>query len=137
MGRVPHFTEHIFPLEARSYLNLTATIGLVLFLFLVGLEIDVRVIQRNARSSGIISLGAIFLPLGIGFGMAVPIYNVSEIKSPPLSKTLISICKVFINHEASTFAHFALFVAVAYRYEIPPTASPVVDVRIASQRFPF
>jgi hypothetical protein len=77
MGRVPGFTEHIFPEESQSYLNLyalplvsskiiivnhislcrTATIGLVLFLFLVGLEIDIRVIRRNARDSLIISIG--------------------------------------------------------------------------------
>jgi Kef-type K+ transport system membrane component KefB len=57
MGRVPGFTQHIFPDESRSYLSLTATIGLVLFLFLVGLEVDIDVIKRNARSSFIISIG--------------------------------------------------------------------------------
>ncbi|KAF9510098.1 hypothetical protein BS47DRAFT_1377479 [Hydnum rufescens UP504] len=104
MGRVPGFTNHIFPDESRSYLNLTATIGLVLFLFLVGLEVDVQVIKRNARSSFIISIGAILLPLAIGFGMAVPIY------------------KHFIDPSAATFSHFMLFVAVACKI----TAFPVL-----------
>jgi Kef-type K+ transport system membrane component KefB len=34
------FTEHIFPQASRPYLSLVAEIGLCLFLFLVGLEID-------------------------------------------------------------------------------------------------
>lgn len=105
LGRVPGFTEHIFPLESKPYLNLTATIGLVLFLFLVGLEIDIEVIKRNARSSGIISIGGILLPFGIGMGMAVPIYH------------------EFIDPTHSTFGHFALFVAVAYSYVAFPSQS--------------
>ncbi|KAF8313890.1 hypothetical protein DL93DRAFT_1140461 [Clavulina sp. PMI_390] len=110
MGRVPGFTDTFFPVESRGYLYLTATIGLVFFLFLVGLEIDLRVIQRNARSSIIISIGAILLPLAIGFAMAVPIYH------------------EFIDTEYIPFGHFALFVAVAYSI----TAFPVL-CRILSE----
>ena len=36
----PDSQKHIFPLESRPYLGLVANIGLCLFLFLVGLEID-------------------------------------------------------------------------------------------------
>lgn len=45
------FTEHIFPEDSRPFLNLVASIGLCLFLFLIGLEIDSNVIKRNARLS--------------------------------------------------------------------------------------
>ncbi|KAJ2916954.1 hypothetical protein MD484_g3456, partial [Candolleomyces efflorescens] len=38
-----------FTLESRYYLNLVATIGLCLFLFLVGLEIDAGVIKRKVN----------------------------------------------------------------------------------------
>lgn len=50
-GRIPGFTEHVFPIPSRPYLSLVANIGLSLFLFLVGLEIDAGVIRRNARLS--------------------------------------------------------------------------------------
>ena len=36
LGRIPGFSKHIFPPQSRPYLTLTADIGLVLFLFLVG-----------------------------------------------------------------------------------------------------
>ena len=48
-GHIPHFTDRIFPSNSIVLLTLTANIGLVFFLFLVGLEIDTRVIKRNAE----------------------------------------------------------------------------------------
>ena len=55
-GRIPGFTEHIFPTQSRPYLSLVANIGLALFLFLVGLEIDAGVIRRNAKLSMTVAL---------------------------------------------------------------------------------
>lgn len=95
MGRIPGFTENIFPKASLPYLNLTATIALVLFLFLVGLETDVRVMRNNARASALISAAGILLPFGLGAGVAVPIYN------------------EFINPENASFGHFLLFTGVA------------------------
>ncbi|KAG8214380.1 Sodium/hydrogen exchanger family-domain-containing protein [Butyriboletus roseoflavus] len=63
-GRIPGFTENIFPSVSLPYLSLVADIGLCLFLFLVGLEIDINVIKRNARMSAIVSLAGIALPFG-------------------------------------------------------------------------
>lgn len=37
-GRIPGFTDHIFPETSLPFLNLVSELGLVLFLFLVGLE---------------------------------------------------------------------------------------------------
>ncbi|KAJ2934165.1 hypothetical protein H1R20_g2904, partial [Candolleomyces eurysporus] len=102
-GQIPGFTEHIFPQESRSYLNLVATIGLCLFLFLVGLEIDAGVIKRNARLSATVALAGMVVPFIIGAGIAVPIYN------------------QFI-HEKVEFTHFMLFTGVAYSI----TAFPVL-----------
>jgi Kef-type K+ transport system membrane component KefB len=39
MGRIPHFTNTVFPQLGMPLLYLTAEIGLVFFLFVVGLEI--------------------------------------------------------------------------------------------------
>ncbi|KAK0315356.1 hypothetical protein LTR01_000654 [Friedmanniomyces endolithicus] len=42
MGRIPGFTNAIFPTPAMPGLSLVANLGLILFLFLVGLEVDLR-----------------------------------------------------------------------------------------------
>ena len=63
-GRIPGFSEHIFPQASQSYLSLVANIGLCLFLFLVGLEIDAAVIKRNARLSVTVAMAGMCLPFG-------------------------------------------------------------------------
>lgn len=104
MGRIPNFSKSVFPTESLPFINLVATIGLVLFLFLVGLELDLSVVKKNARASTIISAAGILLPFGVGAGIAVPIYN------------------EFVDTANVSFGHFLLFVGVA----ISITAFPVL-----------
>ncbi|KAL0090006.1 hypothetical protein J3Q64DRAFT_1727882, partial [Phycomyces blakesleeanus] len=51
MGRIPGFKDAIFPTASLPFINLIATIGLVFFLFQVGLEVDLRVVRRDWRKS--------------------------------------------------------------------------------------
>ncbi|KAF9000199.1 Sodium/hydrogen exchanger family-domain-containing protein [Cyathus striatus] len=103
MGRIPHFREKVFPTNGMAGLTLTSSIGLVLFLFLVGLEIDTRVIKRNIRSSAMVSIAGLIVPLGMGAALGVGVYR--EFISP-----------------AVNFGYFILFTAVA----IGITAFPVL-----------
>ncbi|KAH0826160.1 Sodium/hydrogen exchanger [Lanmaoa asiatica] len=102
-GRIPGFTESIFPSVSLPYLSLVANIGLCLFLFLVGLEIDTNVIKRNARMSVIVSLAGIALPFGLGSILSIPLYH------------------HFIDPSVH-FTYFMLFTGVAYSI----TAFPVL-----------
>jgi len=95
LGRIPGFTENIFPPASLPYLNLIATIGLVLFLFLVGMEVDVGVVKRDWKAAVFVSTAGLVLPFGAGVGIAVAIY------------------REFIDVEAVSFGHFLLFVGVA------------------------
>jgi len=102
-GRIPGFTQHIFPPQSQPFLSLVANIGLCLFLFLVGLEIDGAIIKRNVRLSATVALAGMILPFGLGVGLAVPIY------------------KQFIDSSIK-FTHFMLFSGVAFSI----TAFPVL-----------
>ncbi|KAI8978732.1 Sodium/hydrogen exchanger family-domain-containing protein [Trametes punicea] len=102
-GRIPGFTQHIFPDESRPYLSLVANIGLCLFLFLVGLEIDAAVIKRNARLSVTVAMAGMCLPFGLGAALSVPLYH------------------TFIDSSVK-FTNFMLFTGVAYSI----TAFPVL-----------
>lgn len=97
------FTKHIFPDESISYLSLTANIGLVLFLFLVGLEIETSVIKKNARFAFPVALGGMVLPFGLGAAMAVPLWKNYIDSSVP-------------------YTHFMVFTGVAFSI----TAFPVL-----------
>ena len=94
LGRIPGFSKNIFPIASWPYLNLTSTIALVLFLFLVGLEIDVRVLRSNARASFAISAAGMILPFGLGAAAAIPVYH------------------RFVDSTKVTFPHYILFQSV-------------------------
>ncbi|KAK6347370.1 K(+)/H(+) antiporter [Orbilia brochopaga] len=75
MGRVPNFTTTIFPAEAMPNLNLVANLGLVLFLFLIGLEVDFRIMVDNWRIALGVGAMGIAIPFGLGAALAYGLYN--------------------------------------------------------------
>jgi Kef-type K+ transport system membrane component KefB len=101
---VPGFSKHIFPTESISYLSLVANIGLCLFLFLVGLEIDTVIIHRHARLSLTVASAGITIPFGLGAALAIPLYH------------------HFIDASQVSYTHFMLFTGVAFSI----TAFPVL-----------
>ncbi|KAI9443434.1 Sodium/hydrogen exchanger family-domain-containing protein [Lactarius indigo] len=103
-GRIPGFSKHIFPTESIPYLSLVANIGLCLFLFIIGLEIDAAIIRRNARFSATVAAAGVIIPFGLGAALAVPLY------------------KHFIDSSQVSYTHFMLFTGVAYSI----TAFPVL-----------
>ena len=74
-GRIPGFTANIFPPISLSYLNLVANIGLVLFLFLVGLEVDFSLFRRNVKASSSISAIGMIIPFILGAAVSFGIYD--------------------------------------------------------------
>lgn len=75
MGRVPGFTQHIFPTTSMPPFSLAGNLGLVLYLFLVGVEVDLRLLKRNWRVAlGVGTLGMI-LPFGMGAAIAHGLYH--------------------------------------------------------------
>jgi len=75
MGRIPGFTDAIFPTASIPNLNLIANLGLVLFLFLVGLEVDIRYLLSNWRPAVSVGLAGMALPFGLGCAIAWGLYN--------------------------------------------------------------
>lgn len=74
-GRIPGFTNAIFPTVSIPTLNLVATLGLVLFLFLVGLETDLRFLVSNWRIAASVSAAGMILPFGLGCAIAFGLYH--------------------------------------------------------------
>ncbi|KAG6856215.1 hypothetical protein H0H87_006551 [Tephrocybe sp. NHM501043] len=103
MGRIPGFKNAIFPDASISGLTLTSTIGLIVFLFLIGLEIDTKIVKRHLVGASAISFAGLAVPLGLGAALGIPIY------------------KEFINPDVN-YGYFLLFTAVA----VGITAFPVL-----------
>jgi Kef-type K+ transport system membrane component KefB len=75
MMRIPGFQNAIFPSASMPILNLVANLGLILFLFLVALEVDMRLFMSNWRVALSVGLAGMVLPFGLGCGIAWGLYN--------------------------------------------------------------
>ena len=75
MGRIPGYMDTIFPKDSMVMLTLTANLGLVLFLFLVGLEVDMRLLLKNYKVALSVGAAGMAIPFGLGAGLAYGLYN--------------------------------------------------------------
>ncbi|KAK0648005.1 sodium/hydrogen exchanger family protein [Cercophora newfieldiana] len=75
MGRIPGFRAAIFPAESIPNLTLVANLGLVLYLFLIGLETDVRFLVSNWRVATSVAFAGMALPFGLGCALAWGLYH--------------------------------------------------------------
>lgn len=81
----PQLQSQIFPKAANSGLYILSQVGVVLYMFLVGIEIDKVSLRQNIRSAVAISLSGIFAPLVLGAGLAFFLFNDSRLFTPGTS----------------------------------------------------
>ncbi len=65
----------LFPTEVRPHLNVIAQIGLILFMFVVGLEVDLSAVRRRRGTAVAVSLTSIALPFGLGMLLALALHG--------------------------------------------------------------
>jgi len=63
-------SKNLFPMDTRPFLGLLANLGLVLFMFVVGLELDVSLIKGRGRVAASVSVSSIVLPFSLGIALA-------------------------------------------------------------------
>ena len=75
IGRIPGFTNAIFPSESIPVLNNVANLGLILFLFIIGLEVDIRVFFSNWKMAVSVASAGMILPFALGCAIAHGLYH--------------------------------------------------------------
>jgi Kef-type K+ transport system membrane component KefB len=76
LGLLPgHLTSRLFPQDGRPYLAAIAQLGLLLFMFVLGWELDPRHMGQAKRSVAAVTLGSMALPFALGIGAAGLIYR--------------------------------------------------------------
>jgi Kef-type K+ transport system membrane component KefB len=106
----PEAAALVLPINIAPYLALISQVGVVLYMFLVGLELDTELLQERTRAAIAISHASIVLPFLSGAAIALWLY-------PRYSSSVVS------------FTTFALFIGVAMSI----TAFPVL-ARILTDR---
>ena len=99
----PGTFAHVFPSSTMPGLTVLSQLGLLLFMFVVGLEVDLKRILKQRAAVVLISNVSIVLPLALGIGLATALYP-------------------HFAGERVTFYSFALFIGTA----MSVTAFPVL-----------
>jgi Kef-type K+ transport system membrane component KefB len=111
LGRIaPQLSTELFPPDSLGYLNSLSQIGLLIFMFVVGVELDRNKLRQLGRAAVIISQTSIVVPFVLGGALAVFLY-------PRLSDNSVS------------FIGFLLFMGTA----MSVTAFPVL-ARILTEK---
>ena len=71
----PDVFAFLFPPASVGLLKLFAEIGVLLFLFAVGLELDVERLRHQARTAVVVSHASIVVPYFLGVGLALFLYT--------------------------------------------------------------
>ena len=103
----------LFPLEVRPFLGIIAQVGLIIFMFIVGLELDMGLIRGKGRLAAVTSLTSVVLPFTFGLAISGVLHEAYGV----------------VNGEEVEWLHFALFMGAA----MSVTAFPVL-ARILNER---
>jgi len=70
----PEFSAALFPFDSLGNLQFLSQIGLILFMFVIGMELDLKVLKNKANDAVVISHASIVIPFALGVGLAYYIY---------------------------------------------------------------
>jgi Kef-type K+ transport system membrane component KefB len=68
-------TDALFPEDIRGVLSIVGKLGLVFFMFIVGLELDTNLIKGKERVAAVVSAVSVALPFSLGAVLAVFIFS--------------------------------------------------------------
>ena len=71
----PEFSSALFPEKSLDNLSLLSQVGLVLFMFMVGMELDLKVLKNKVKDAVVVSNAGILIPFTLGIGLAYFIYQ--------------------------------------------------------------
>jgi Kef-type K+ transport system membrane component KefB len=112
---LPDVQEALFPADIIPIIGVVANLGLIFYMFLVGLELDPNQLKGRVGQAAAISNASVALPMMLGIAVALPIFT---LVGPPK-----------LNGDLENFVPFALFMGVAMSI----TAFPVL-ARILVER---
>ena len=106
----PEFSGFLFPVKSLGNLQFLSQIGLILFMFVIGMELDLKILKNKAQEAVVVSHASIIFPFALGIGLAFVIYE------------------QFAPKEVN-FLSFALFTGIALSITAFPVLARIVQER--------
>lgn len=86
LGRIsPAALAYLLPPAVAPFLGVLAQVGVILFMFLVGLELDPDAMRSRTRSTIAISIASIAVPFVLGSLLALPLYPLLSTRDVPFT----------------------------------------------------
>lgn len=106
----PEISSFIFPPASLGNLQFLSQIGLILFMFIIGMELDIKVLKNKADAAVVVSHASIIFPYALGVGLAYILFN----RFAP---------------EGISFLEFALFMGIAMSITAFPVLARIIQER--------
>ncbi|MDR6966622.1 Kef-type K+ transport system membrane component KefB/uncharacterized protein YdcH (DUF465 family) [Flavobacterium arsenatis] len=106
----PEFFDTLFPVASFGNLKFLSQIGLIFFMFVIGMELDLKALKNKANDAVVISHASIIFPFTLGTALAYFIYN----QFAP---------------DGVEFMSFALFLGIAMSITAFPVLARIVQER--------
>lgn len=106
----PEFSVFLFPAGSLPNLQFLSQVGLILFMYVIGMELDLKVLRNQAHDAVVISHASIIIPYF--FGMALAYYMYEEFAPQNIG-----------------FTPFALFMGIAMSITAFPVLARVIQER--------
>jgi Kef-type K+ transport system membrane component KefB len=103
----PAISHSLFPPNSLDNLNTLSQIGLILFMFIVGMELDLKILKNRAKEAILISQFSIIFPFALGMILAFFLF---QSFSPP----------------GTQFLPYALFIGIAMSITAFPVLARIV-----------
>jgi Kef-type K+ transport system membrane component KefB len=110
----PQISSFLFPATSLGTLGVLSQIGVVLFMFIVGMEVDLQHLREKASSAIMVSHASIVVPFLLGAGLSLSLFPVLA----PVN---------------TTFTPFALFLGIAMSITAFPVLARIIRDRQLSQ----
>jgi len=104
----PGIFHFIFPVESLPNLRFLSQIGLILFMFIIGMELDTRLLRKQAFEALIISHASILIPFTLGIFLSYYLYQ---------------------EYGQTDFISFALFMGIAMSITAFPVLARIIRDR--------
>ncbi len=106
----PELSNVLFPAASLGNLQFLSQIGLILFMFVIGMELDLKILKNRANDAVFISHASIVFPFTLGIALAYFVY----FRFAP---------------EGISFLSFALFMGIAMSITAFPVLARIVQER--------
>ncbi len=70
----PEFFGALFPAESLGNIKFLSQIGLILFMYIIGMELDLKVLKTKVHEAVVVSHASIIIPFTLGVGLAYFLY---------------------------------------------------------------